>query len=154
EGAFRSVATATFQAASTWEMTVTRPQLALTITGPEQALVGDAVPFRLRITNTGSGPAANAVVRVRLSPGLTHPEGGEIEGPLGTLAPGDARTITLTTTAATPGPQVAEAGVTADEAAEATGRTAVTVLQPALQLRLTGTERCFVHREADFRLEV
>jgi uncharacterized repeat protein (TIGR01451 family) len=154
EGPFRSVATATFQAASTWEMKVTRPQLALTITGPERAQVGDGVPFQLRISNTGSGPAANAVVHVRLTPGLRHPEGADVEGPLGTLAPGDAKTITLTTTAATPGPQVAEAAVTADEAAEATGRAAVSVLQPALQLRLTGTEQCFVHREADFRLEV
>src|SRR5205823_1431698 len=75
EGVFRSVATATFQAASTWEMKVTRPQLALTITGPERALVGDAVPFRLRITNTGNGPATNALVHVRLAPGLRHPEG-------------------------------------------------------------------------------
>src|SRR5205807_64548 len=81
-------------------------------------------------------------------------EGGDVEGPLGTLAPGDAKTITLTATAAAPGPQAAEAGVSADEAAEATGRAALTVLQPALQLRLTGAERCFVHREADVRLEV
>lgn len=59
------------------------------------------VPAELKITiqNTGDAPARDAILTTALFPGLTHPSGSDLETELGTLEPGQSRTIPLQVTA-------------------------------------------------------
>jgi uncharacterized repeat protein (TIGR01451 family) len=99
-GEIEANAIATFTTACALRTRITRPQIAVTKTGPEAALIGDTVTFQIIVSNPGTGPAPNVVIHDKLPPGLQHPQGSEIEAELGTLGPGETKTLTLTTTAA------------------------------------------------------
>jgi uncharacterized repeat protein (TIGR01451 family) len=147
-------ATVSFATTAWLRTRVTRPRLTIIKTGPETALVGDPVVFQIQITNTGTGPATSVVLHDELPPGLVHEQGSAIEGELGTLAPGETRTVTLPTRAVQPGRHLNQATVTAEGGIRETAQAAVTVTQPALQVRKSGPQRRFVHREVEFDLEV
>lgn len=127
--------------------------LAVSVSAPEGAAVGEAVPLRIQVGNTGDAPFTNGVLHVELSAGLKHAQGGVIEAELPALAPGETRTVTLALTAAEPGLQTAAVLVTAG-GTEATARATVAVLKPVLELRLDGPEHRFLGRTAEFDLDV
>src|SRR5438105_1031351 len=79
DGEFCATATVTFSVAAAMRTQVVRPKLIVALIGPEQAMAGDAVPMQIQISNPGTGPADNVVLRVKLPAGLTHPSGGHIE---------------------------------------------------------------------------
>src|SRR5262249_30175267 len=54
EGEFQSAAPVTFATSAVRRTRVTRPQLALEKTGPATAVVGDKVPFTIKVSNTGT----------------------------------------------------------------------------------------------------
>jgi uncharacterized repeat protein (TIGR01451 family) len=91
-----------------------RPQLQIQISAPAEVPLGAPVVLQFRFTNTGSAPAHGIVARDVLPPGLRHPQSRELEYPIGTLAPGESRTTSLTLAAAAPGTTVNRATVTAD----------------------------------------
>lgn len=154
EGEIQAAATATFTTTCALRTRITRPQLAVTKTCPETALVGDPVAFQIIVSNPGTGPATNVMILDKLPPGLQHPQGAEIEAELGTLGPGESKTITLTTTAIQRGRQVNEVRVTADDELQASAQAAVVVSGAALVLRKNGPEQNFLQRELDHTLEV
>jgi uncharacterized repeat protein (TIGR01451 family) len=156
EGKLSSSATVTYSLSHTGSMEadVTRPRLTVRKTGPESVHVGDPAVFQIQVSNTGTGPATHVVVRDRLPPGLQHPQGSVIEGDLGTLAPGESKTLTLTTTAVHVGRQENEATVTGDGGLQAAAQVTVDVVQSQLQLRKSGPQNRFLGREAEFDLEV
>lgn len=154
EGELYSCATITYSAANCLRTVITQPRLVLTKTGPDTVVIGDQAVFQLQMTNTGTGPANNVVLHDRLPPGLQHSSGSSIDADIGTLAPGESKTVSLPTTAAQVGRHVNEATVTADNAAPASAQAVVLVTQPALFLRKTGPQSRFLNREAEFDLEV
>lgn len=149
-----SSATVTFAATARLKTLITKPKLALKKTGPASALVGDPVVFQLELTNEGDGPATNVVLHDRLPPGLQHASGRELDADVGTLVPGETKSVAVETTAVASGEHVNEARVTADNAAPAEAKATVRVLQPALALRKTGQPACFLNQEAAFDLDV
>jgi uncharacterized repeat protein (TIGR01451 family) len=85
---------------------------------------------------------------------LKHPQGDDIEAELGTLKPGESKTLTLKTSATKGGRQVNEAMAVSDNGVKANTQTAVFVTEPALLVRTTGPKRRFLDREAEFDIEV
>jgi uncharacterized repeat protein (TIGR01451 family) len=154
EGEFQSTATVTFATTAARRTRVTRPQLALEKTGPATAVVGDKVPFTIKVSNTGTGPVAGVVVHDTLPPELQHPAGGEIEADVGTLGPGETKTIRLEPTAIKAGRIVNEAVATSEDGQRATARAEVQLLEAALVLRKTGPREALIGHELDHRLEV
>jgi uncharacterized repeat protein (TIGR01451 family) len=72
--------------------------LALKMTGPDTAEVGQEATFEIDVSNTGFEPLRNIVIRDRLPAGLEHPTeaGGLIEKSLGEpLPPGASRKIAV-----------------------------------------------------------
>jgi uncharacterized repeat protein (TIGR01451 family) len=106
-------------------------RLSVTVTGPDSALLGQPVVFQIRLANESSAPLTGLVLRDRLSAGLQHPQGHDIEADLGALAPGETKTIQLTTTAIQIGRQVNEVTVTGDGHLSASAQTTVQVAEPA-----------------------
>lgn len=154
EGEVQANATATFTTACALRTRITRPQIAVTKSGPESALVGDTVTFQIVVSNPGTGPATNVLIHDRLPSGLQHPQGSEIEAEIGTLGAGETRTLTLTTTAVKSGRQVNEVRVTADDNLQASAQAAVAVTGAALLLRKNGPQQSFLQRELEHTLEV
>ena len=152
EGELRTCASVTFSGTAILKTQVVQPHLAVTVRSPEQVSAGDPVPIQIQLSNSGSVAIPNLVLRGRLSDGLQHPQGSNIEAEIGSLAAGETRSITLATTAIRGGGQTCELTATA-AGVEATGRSSVQVLEPKLQLRRTGPTRCYLKGEIGFELE-
>src|SRR5262249_48769138 len=122
----------------------------------ESAQVGDTVEFELVVSNLGTGPAENVVLRDKMPAGLQHKAqqtpGELIEADLGTLPAGQTKTINVEATATQPGRFVNEAGVSAAGIAEVTAQAVVVVNDAALSLRKTGPQQSNPNQELDFAL--
>jgi uncharacterized repeat protein (TIGR01451 family) len=154
EGEVLSTATVTFSAASGLKTQVTRPKVTLALAGPESAQVGDPVGLQIQIANVGTGTANGLVLHATLSPGVSHEKGNRIDADLGSLAPGESRTVPLTVTAVRGGRQLSEVSVTGDDDVQGAASSAVLVTEPVLAVRATSPRRRFLHRETVFDLEV
>jgi uncharacterized repeat protein (TIGR01451 family) len=154
EGEIQSSARATCSTTATLRTQVTRPRLTLAKKGPDTALVGDSVAFDLIVSNTGSAPASNIMLRDKLPPGLQHPSGNYIEADLGTLGPGDNKHVTVKVTAVKAGRFVNEASVSAADVPEVTAQAAVVVSEAVLTLRKTGPQETNPEQELEYRLEL
>ena len=170
EGELRSRATVTFSSTCSLATRFTRPKLTVTVTGPETALVGEAVAFQIRIANVGSGPIQKVMIRDTLPGGLQHPQGNQIEADLGSLAAGESRTVTLKTTAAQVGSHLNKIVAYADSSIaangiqlaggprnpdlESTAKAEVRVLEPGLQVRMSGPKTCLVKCEAVYSIDL
>src|SRR5262249_7306387 len=70
-GEVNHAATVTMQAGSRSRTIVREPKLKVEYSAtPGKVLKGQAVQFKIFVTNTGDGPARNVVLRAKLSPGL------------------------------------------------------------------------------------
>lgn len=67
----------------------------ITIVAPENATVGVPATLRIGIANVNNRPARDVVLQASFATGLTHALGKELENPLGTIEPGQTRTIPL-----------------------------------------------------------
>ena len=169
EGEVRSKATVTYSATCATTTRFTRAKVVLSMTGPDTAMVGDTVAFQIRVSNAGTGPIKKLLLRNRLPAGLSHPAGNILEAELIGLAAGETRTITLKTTASKVGQYASEMQAIADVVAavglqpagsvrnpdlEATARVELRIVEPGLQMRLTGPKACLVKCDAVFSVDL
>ncbi len=144
EGEVRSRATVTYTAAVEARTKVTRPRLAVTVTGTEVCKSGDETIFQIKVTNTGTGPAEKMVVQALLSDGLSHSQGYKLEMPEVTLAAGESKMVPLRVGAAKAGMQVCQVMVAAQGSPDASAKATVNVVEPRLQVTQTGPAKCLV----------
>jgi len=154
EGDLDSRAVVTFSTTSNLHSRVTRPRLTLVKTGPQNVQVGKPAVFQLQISNTGSGAATGVILHDHLPEGLRHTNGPDVETDIGTLGPGESKTITLETTAVKAGRFLNQAVVTGDDGLQALAQEPVVITEPLLTLQKTGPKRLYLGRNADFKIEV
>jgi uncharacterized repeat protein (TIGR01451 family) len=154
EGELDSRALVTFSTTAGLHTRVTRPRLTLVKSGPENIQVGQPAIFQLQISNAGTGPATGVILRDHLPEGLRHPNGPEVENDIGTLAPGESKTITLEATAVKAGRFVNQAVVTGDDGVQAIAQVPVLVTEPLLTLQKFGPKRLYLGRTAEFKIEL
>jgi uncharacterized repeat protein (TIGR01451 family) len=139
---------------------VSRPQLVLRKTGPTEAVVGEALTFRITVTNTGAAPAADVVLVETLVPGLQLGEEAfdkstQKKWELGTLSPGQGKTVEYQAT-----PRVAGRLCTSADATAAGGlvsapaRHCVTVGNREMTLEILGPRTALARRPVNFSLTV
>lgn len=80
-----------------------RPLLSLKARSQPTAAAGDVVTTVFEIVNDGDAPAEGVLLTVHLDAGLRHKHGETVEHQIERLAPGESRTATLYTRAATEG---------------------------------------------------
>lgn len=73
-------------------------QIQIAMTTPGKLVNGSLCHIKLVVTNTGTAPLSGVVVRSVLPPELCNEQGSQIETPVGKLAPGQSRTISLRVT--------------------------------------------------------
>jgi uncharacterized repeat protein (TIGR01451 family) len=158
EGEFTTTATATCSARTTMRVNASQPKLSLVKKGPQSAQVGDTVAFELLVSNLGTGPVEKVSLRDQMPEGLLHEAqrtpGQVIEADLGTLKPGETRTIDMKAKALREGRFVNEAVVSAPGMGEVTASAEVTVTDASLTLTKNGPRESLPNEELDFTLTV
>lgn len=75
------------------------PVVQLSVSGPAQATVGSRVQFEMVITNRGTTPTGELIIKDTFDPGLQHDVAqGPIERDLGELQPGQSLKVSVTFT--------------------------------------------------------
>jgi uncharacterized repeat protein (TIGR01451 family) len=154
EGEARSRATVTFTAAVDARTRVTRPRIAVSATGLEVCRAGEETTFRIKVTNSGSGPAPKYIIRAQLSDGLLHSQGAVVEAPMEMLPAGESKLVDLKVAAVKPGLQWCQITVTADGSADATAKASTNVVEPMLVVKQTGPAKCLVRAEPTYTIEL
>ena len=154
EGEVKSRATVSFSVAVESKVKVTKPKMVLALAGPESARVGEKVPFQIKISNSGTGPAAKVILQARFSAGLQHPQGEVIEAELANLAAGASKSLTLEALANKPGQQLCSLTVWADGNPPETAKTNVSLVEPQLVAKQSGPARCLVKAEPVYAIEL
>jgi uncharacterized repeat protein (TIGR01451 family) len=77
---------------------VKAPQLVLNIDAAEACVPGTPAALRITIRNAGSAAAHDVTVQTLLAAGLSHPQGNDLESAVGSLEPGQERTLPLAVT--------------------------------------------------------
>jgi uncharacterized repeat protein (TIGR01451 family) len=154
EGEARSRATVSFTSSVDARTRVTRPRLAVGVTGAEVCRAGEETAFRIKVTNSGSGPAPKYVVRAQLSDGLLHSQGTVIEAPMDQLPAGETKTVELRVAAAKAGLQWCQITVTADGSPDATAKASTNVVEPMLVVKQSGPAKCLVRAEPTYTIEL
>jgi uncharacterized repeat protein (TIGR01451 family) len=141
---------------------ISRPQLVLRKTGPTEASVGDALAFRITVTNTGAADATNVVLVEKFMQGWQYAQEPfekdrviEKKWELRTIAAGQSQTVEYQAT-----PRVAGRLCTSAEATAAGGlvsepaRHCVQVGQRLLTLEIEGPRTASVRRPVNYFLTV
>ncbi len=136
--------------------------LEVKITSPTAPIaVGGQAEFQIHISNTTRAAINNVTVLDRFGAGLAHAVApSPIRRNIGTLAPGESRSIGLTFTARQPGRQCHSVEVTSDTGLRAAGEGCVTVIADEaeaaanLSIKQTGPARMKVGEIAVFKIEV
>ena len=155
-GEIGSVANVTFSSQASMRTLVTKPMLEVQHNGPAQVLVGDDVILEIVIENKGDGPANNIMLEETIPQQLSYRDGidREIEYPLGTLGPGQRKTIRLPLKAAKIGKLRNVIFASADGGLDAQHAIDMEVIAPQLVTRGTGPRRRYLNREATHQFSV
>lgn len=140
------------------------PALAINVTGPDTAVVGGDVNYRIDVTNQSNVALQNVRLIDRFDPGLALPDGqaSPIYVTIGNLAPGETQTRELAFVVRQPGQQCHTIEAVADGGHATSTRVCLTASPPqpgaatggALRVQLTGTPRAAVNGEANFTISV
>ncbi len=141
-----------FQPASTQAVIeVQQPQLALVLDGAPEVFYGQEEPFKLKITNSGNGPAEKMILT--LMP-LCPEDGKPSEHSLGNLAAGATKTIDLAITARQQSHVQVEASLRCDGPTKAQLCEKLLVRKAEIQLEVTGPQMQFLNTTAPYRLRL
>jgi uncharacterized repeat protein (TIGR01451 family) len=152
EGEIGSVATARFAAEASARAIATRPQLVLQVSGPSEVLIGQEARLNVKVTNVGTGAASGVTLLDQLPPNFSHDAGQEVEYSVGVLAAKETREIELTLTAAKAGRVTNTIIAYGDGNLRAEDQLEIEVLAPSLDVRIDGSERRFLERQAVYTL--
>jgi uncharacterized repeat protein (TIGR01451 family) len=134
---------------------ITAPQLNVTKTGPQTAVIGVPINYQIAITNPGTGTATNVVLTDQFDPGLEHEsKANPVELRIGNLEAGQTVTKTLTLTPRQVGQLVNRVTATADGGLTAKAEHPVTVQMAQLRITKTGPTARYVDRPATWDIRV
>jgi uncharacterized repeat protein (TIGR01451 family) len=131
------------------------PGLQVNMTGPRTGVVGVPLTCQIAAKNPGTGPASNVQLKAEFTPTLEHAsQSNPVELPLGTLAPGESRTVALPLRVAKAGPAVVRVTATAEGGYYSGADHSLTAMEAKLALKLSGPAVRYVGRSAVWDLEV
>ncbi len=134
---------------------ITSPALAVTKTAPATAVVGTPVTYTITVTNPGSGPATNINLIDEFDPGLEHQSGANpVQLDIGTLSPGQSRSVQLALTPRRSGQLVNRVTATADGGLREQATHTLTAALPKLTISKSGPAFRYAKRPAEWNITV
>ncbi len=153
-GSVVALASVRYTATSQESFTVSRPMLQIAVAGPDKVNVGEPAPQTVTVTNPGSGVAANVKLEAAIPEGLEHSRGKRLLMDIGSLNPGESRTVRLALAAVTGGEHILQVAARADSNLVKTASAEVHVVAPSLTTTIDGPSLRYLGREATYRLSV
>jgi uncharacterized repeat protein (TIGR01451 family) len=130
------------------------PQMKVSVEPSVTASVGERVPVKVVVSNSGSVPLDTATAFVTFSGGLEHDTGsGQAEATVGVVPPGETRTVTVPLIARQTGKQTVRVGVRAGDQRDQKEMT-VEVRKPELRLTVAGPKQMSPGTEQTFEVGV
>ncbi|RLS48673.1 MAG: DUF11 domain-containing protein [Planctomycetota bacterium] len=148
EGDVGSVASVSFRADASVRARATRAALQLTAEPPAPVLVGLDSRLTITISNPGSGVATGVVLEGVIPEGITHRAGHELEFDVGSLPPGESRSIDLVLATTGPGVHGLRLTARADGQIEVSESVKIAVTAPTLELAVQMPTRRYLQRPA------
>lgn len=144
----------TFTGSASMKVQVREPKLLIKTQAPEKVLVGDAANVILTVSNPGDCQAEAVKVAVSLGEGLESARGNKASFDIGVLGAGETRTVTIPCVAKLAGGQKCEAYVEGDNGLKAIDAINMSIIQPRLDLEVTGPKLRYLDRKATFNFKV
>ncbi|WP_131282112.1 DUF11 domain-containing protein [Blastopirellula marina] len=154
EGDVGSVATVSFAAHATVRSRVTKPELTIEQTAAPTVLIGDNLMLAITVSNPGTGPATGVVLEEIVPANFIHPAGGELEFEIGTLKPGETRSLELTLKADKAGRTQNVLGIRGDGNLQTQTELNIEVIAPQLELTMVGPKLRYLDRPAKYQVSV
>ena len=152
-GSGRGHARVTYSTASATALRVVEPMLKIRAEAPERAILGSQVVIHVTVSNPGTGKATNAILEASLPEGLTRKAKSPTYG-LGTLNPGETRSIRIVATMSELGNHFCQFAATADHGLHDETSKNILGLGAQLDLALNGPTFRYVTRPATYTLTV
>jgi len=134
---------------------VGKPGLSLETSGPETAVLGKEVTYKIVVKSTGNVVAHGVVVSNSVPPGLSHSSGrSELSFDLGDLAPGQSKSVSVTFKANQRGKVCNVATAHGSNAGLVQAEACTVVLVPGLKVEKSGTKEQILGRNADYEITV
>jgi uncharacterized repeat protein (TIGR01451 family) len=137
---------------------ITPPQVAqlkLAVNAPAGGTIGVPVTLPITVTNPGTGPATNVLLSAAFDPGLEHDtHANPVELPLGTLGPGESKTVPLVLTPRREGRLVTRITATAEGGLSTTAEAALTVQAVKVAITKTGPRARYVDQPVTWQITV
>lgn len=143
-----------FSAAATTTLAVEEPMLKLVMQGPKEVMMGEPASHVVTVSNPGTGVAHNVTLEVTIPEGLEHPKGKRLKMDLGSVNPGEQRSVRLSLTAIAGGSQIVGVIATSGTELRQTANASVAVLAPSLNLAVTGPTVRYVGRDARYSINL
>ncbi len=135
---------------------VEEPQLKVALKGPTEVMLGDSASQLVLVSNPGTGPAQDVRIAAKVSSGLEHARGEQevIEMEIGTIMPGESRTVRLPLMGVKGGEQ--SVSITANSSADVSNEASATirVISPSLTIAADGPALRYKGRNAKFTAKV
>lgn len=136
---------ATFDQTQCLAIEVVQPALDLVKTMPAEALLCNPVSVSYTVTNKGTGNATNVVINDTVPAGLVAEDGQTaISRPVGTLAAGQSKTVTINLKALKPGEYGGQATAQADAGLKAQSSAKTVVREPVLAVAMKCVGKTFM----------
>lgn len=156
EGQLQHCATATALPQVCISTMVGKAQLALKKTGPPVVQLGQDATYNITVENTGNAPARNVVVTDTLPDGLRGAEDKtEVSFPIGDLAPGASKAVTVPVKATKRGKVMNTAVAVAGNAAKVVAEAPTSIMLAGVKItKGTKDTELFINRAAAYDIEV
>lgn len=133
---------------------VAEPKLALKLSGPREAMLGESATQTILITNPGTGVASNVQIAARIPQGLEHARGGELLMEIGALHPGETRTVRLPLAAIAGGKHIVQVEAQAAGGLVQQASCSVNVMAAQMTTTIAGPSLRYLGRRAAYTVTV
>ena len=153
-GALATRANVRFTGSATGSFVVAEPLLAVKLEGPQEVLIGEPATHTVVVSNPGTGVATNVEVEALIPAGLEHARGERLVMEIGSLNPGESRSVRLALAAVKGGRQVVQVQARGDSNLVRTASAEMSVIAPSLVASVDGPGLRYLGRQGTFTLSV
>ncbi|TXT23843.1 MAG: hypothetical protein FD138_3156, partial [Planctomycetota bacterium] len=133
---------------------VEEPLLKVTTDAPAEVIIGDPLVQTVTLTNPGTGIAQHVKIQITTPEGLEATRGDRSTIEIGSLNPGESRTVRLSFNAIGGGEQTLGVEATADSGLSESAEVTVNVSAPSLVLAVEGPGLRYAGRDSRYTLSI
>ncbi|WP_437185206.1 hypothetical protein SH668x_002304 [Planctomicrobium sp. SH668] len=133
---------------------VSEPLLDIHVEGPTQVLIGEAATQTVTVSNPGTGIATAVQIEAMIPQGLEHARGQRLLMELGSLNPGESRSVRLALNALQGGTHNLAIQARAESGLAKSTSSDVVVIAPSIGSAIHGPGLRYLGRQANYTLEV